>query len=258
MSLRELLRFVVFRSAPALVDDKESSSDSVHVKRTGCGCALIILIAILGAVVMAVIVRYFFVLMPEMDKRGHEHDLRFSQADMDSRIAAVKAGRTKSIYLYCSVGTDRLLERLRGVPELEELNLHLTDVSDAGLEPLASLPRLKCLVVYGGNPSVSDGGFTHITNIPSLECLKLVNTHVTDKSLPSLNNMSKLRTLVLYQEAFRGATFTDAGLDHLKALRKLKRLELTGGWASVSAVNELRKALPDCTIDTKSEPDADD
>lgn len=58
--------------------------------------------------------------------------------------------------------------------------------------------------------------------------------------------------------AFRGVTFADAGLVNLMVLRKLKRLELTGGWASVSAVNVLRKALPDCTIDTKSEPDADE
>jgi hypothetical protein len=239
------------------MDDKESLSGSAYVKRAGCGRALIILIAIFGAIFIAAILG-FFALVSEMDKRGHEHDLRFSQADMDAQIAAVKAGRTKSIYLYCSVGTDGLLERLKGVPELEELNLHLTDVSDAGLEPLATMPKLKCLVVYGGNPSVSDSGFAHITSIPSLECLKLVNTHVTDESLSSLKNLPKLRKLVLYHEAFRGVTFTDAGLMHLMVLRKLKRLELTGGWASVSAVNVLRKALPDCTIDTKSEPDADE
>lgn len=235
------------------MDDRESRGDSAYGRRTGRGRALMISIAVLIVAVVG-----FCALTREKDKRGHERELRICQAYMDAQIAAVKAGEAKSIYLYCSVGTDALLERLRDVPGVEELNLHLTDVSDAGLEPLTALPRLKRLVVCGGRPGVSDAGFARITSLQSLECLKLVNTHITDTSLPSLKKLPKLQTLVLYHDAFREATFTDRGLNHLKALTRLKRLELTGGWASASAVNELVKAMPDCTIDATSAPDADE
>ncbi len=240
-----------------MMGDHETPSNSKYVMGGGCKRALIISVAFFSAL-FVVATFGFFTLVSVMDKRYHESELRFSQDDMNAQIAAVKAGPRKSIFLYCSVGTDGLLEQLRGVPELEELNLHLTDVSDAGLKPLTELPRLKRLVVYGGAPGVSDKGFVHIASLPNLECLKLINTFITDESIPSLKNLQKLRRLVLYHEGFRRVTFTDAGLSQLKDLRKLERLELTGGWASLSAVTELRKSLPGCVIDTESDPEADE
>jgi hypothetical protein len=41
---------------------------------------------------------------------------------------------------------------------------------------------------------------------------------------------------------------TDAGLGHLKGLKKLKVLNLHGSKVTDRGVEELKRALPDCTI----------
>ena len=147
-----------------------------------------------------------------MDKQGHDRDLRFSQEGLDDQIAAVRSGRTKSIYLYCSTGTDGLLKQLIDVPGIEKVRLNLTDVTDRGMKSLAALKSLRSLTVYGGRLSVGDEGFSYIATISSLEHLELINTRVTDRSLPSLKDLPNLQSLTLFHETRLGPTFTDAGL----------------------------------------------
>ena len=132
--------------------------------------------------------------------------------ELDRQIAAVRSGRAKSLCLEESSGTDGLLEQLANVPEVEEVRLDYTDVSDDGLRSLRFLPRLRSLIICGGNPGVGDRGFAYIKGIATLDTLVLSNTRVTDQSLPSLKDLPNLRTLVLYyHDVWRGPTFTDAG-----------------------------------------------
>ena len=124
----------------------------------------------------------------------------------------------------------------------------MTDITDEGIKSIAALKSLRYLRLYGA--TVSDQGFLYMKDITTLEHLELVNTGITDKCLPLLKNMPNLSFLALLHEARLGSTFTEAGLDNLKSLTKLKKLYLCGGWASKAAIEKLQEALPDCTIST--------
>jgi hypothetical protein len=178
---------------------------------------------------------------------------RRDQEQFEQQIAEIRAGRTKCAYLYSSTGTNQLLGQLVDAPEVEEVTLDLTDVTDDGMKSLAELKKLKSLTVCGGRPSVGDAGISYLKTAPNLEHLELINTQVTDAGLSALKDMPSLRSLVLFHEKWREPTFTDAGLVHLKDLTKLEQLNVSGGWASDSAVKELQKAMPKCKIDTKGD-----
>jgi internalin A len=132
------------------------------------------------------------------------------------------------------------------------VQLELPDVTDDGMKSLAALKKLKTLKVSGGSPGVSDQGLAYICAIPSLEHLELFNTRITDQGLSSLKNLPNLQSLILCHSPNGRTQFTTAGLQDLKALTKLKKLNISGGLATDAAVNELRKALPHCAINEKN------
>jgi len=183
----------------------------------------------------------------------HQEPIRRSQEDLNRQLISLRAGQTKSVHLYETIRTNALLEQLEGMAEVEELNLELTDVSDAGMESVATLPRLRKLVIHGGRYGVSNQGLAILKGKQSLETLELTNTKVTDDGLKVLRELPNLRALTLYYEPLRGERLTDAGLVHLKKLPKLKSLTLTGGWASAKAVADLQATLPHCEVNRGGE-----
>ena len=102
----------------------------------------------------------------------------------------------------------------------------------------------------GGCPGIGDSGFVCFRKCTKLEEIRLINTHVTDVGLAILKELPNLRSLNLFHEAVRKRTLTDAALAHLRPLAQLESLRLTGGWVSGAAVDNLREALPHCTIET--------
>ena len=191
-------------------------------------------------------------LVLEMARRGDPTSERSSQAALDQMLAEVRAGKTKTIRLSRSEGTDNLVRQLKGVRGIEELELDLTDVTDQGMDDVARLPDLRRLVIYGGVPSIDDQGLARLTPLSKLEGLQLINTQVTDDGLPVLKLFPRLRDLTLFHEGWRNFTFTPAGLVHLEDLKTLRRLELSGGWARKNDIRALRRALPDCSIELKA------
>lgn len=183
-----------------------------------------------------------FILVLSFD---NSHELS-SQIIIDSQIASIKAKQAKSVTFYGTAGTDKLLLRLLDVPEIEEIRFELCDVTDEGMKELLALQNLKTLVVYGGNPSIGDKGVAYIAQIKSLEKLELINTQATDRCLPYLKNMHNLRTLVLYRD--REQRFTKAGLEDIKNLKQLKKLNLDVLWATDAVIKDLQQALPNCEI----------
>ena len=82
--------------------------------------------------------------------------------------------------------------------------------------------------------------------------MQLIATQVDDDGLPVLKSFPRLRELTLFHERWRNPTFTPAGLVQLEGLKGLRRLELSGGWASRQDIRALRKALPDCSIELRA------
>ncbi len=117
-----------------------------------------------GGFVVFVVVAAFVVAILSFPAE-HDAEIRRNQEkDIARQIAEIKAGRAKSIYLYCSEGTDDLLARLVDVPGIEEVRLDLTDVTDDGMKSLAKLKNLKSLTVSGGR--VSQAGLKKFREAP--------------------------------------------------------------------------------------------
>ena len=141
----------------------------------------------------------------------------------------------KSIDLASRNITDAWLERhLRGVPQLESLDLGLSKVTDAGLEDLKGLTKLQWLNL--GHTQVSDAGLEHLQGLTNLQSLFLDDTKVTDAGLEHLKGLTKLQRLNLWQ-----TKVTDAGLEHLKGLTNLQSLGLLGTKVTDAGLERLKR-----------------
>lgn len=84
-----------------------------------------------------------------------------------------------------------------------------SSVGDAGLECLKGLPQLEWLDL--SNTQVTDAGLGHLEGLTQLSDLDLSNTQVTDAGLGALRGMTRLKFLKL-----RGTKVTDAGIEELR------------------------------------------
>jgi len=91
---------------------------------------------------------------------------------------------------------------------------------------------------------VSDDALVHLEELPHLQDVGLFRTKVTDSGLIHLKGLTNLQELDLSE-----TEISDAGLLHLKGLTKLKILNLFETQVSDEGVNELKKALPNCTVE---------
>ena len=101
------------------------------------------------------------------------------------------------------------------------VNLGLTEVKDADLEPLDGLATVKKLTL--NDTPITDAALVHLKDLAGLEKLYLVDTKVTDAGLERLKGLKNLQILSL-----AGTQVTDAGLEHLKAMTGLKEIFLYG------------------------------
>jgi len=156
---------------------------------------------------------------------------------------------------------DRLCERLKGASHLETLHLWFTRITDAGLQDLGSLTRLRRLSI--ADTPITDAGLAHLQELDRLERLHLPRTEVTGAGLADLQGLKQLDWLDL-----RGTPITDgalehvrdwtqlrklwldetnltgAGLAHLRGLSQLERVYLRGTEVRAEDVRDLKRALP--------------
>jgi hypothetical protein len=184
----------------------------------------------------------------ERQKRREREQFERVQNDLDRQLVNVESGRQNGIFLYCTEDTDKLLQRIPQTSKVASIDFELTDVTEKGLRHLTTLPHLRKLVLYGGSPSVDNEGLLQLKGCTNLESLELINTKVTADGLDVLAELPKLQSLKLFYEAWRKNGLTDAVFGNLKNLKMLKRLEISGDWASAKAIDEIKLALPDCDV----------
>jgi len=132
-------------------------------------------------------------------------------------ISELQSG-TSSVYLYSCVNTKVMLERISGMPEVEEVIFEQTiDLSDDGLNQLMTLPNLRELD-FRGESHLSDSNVRLLAGCLSLESLGIKSCNVTDVGLDDIAKIPKLRS-------FRHA-----------------------GQFSKPALQELQTTRPDCVI----------
>lgn len=132
-------------------------------------------------------------------------------------------------------------EGLENLPAIEVLDLSSTDVDDAALEKLRGAGHLKDLSLYG--TSITDDGLRHLAGLKELKDLWLDETAVTDAGVIHLAGLGQLRMLSL-----RGTQVTDASIPVLRRLVGLKCLDVDETAITEAGRQQLRQALPECSI----------
>ncbi len=113
--------------------------------------------------------------------------------------------------------TDAALAYLAAFPDLMELSVRRSRVTDVGLGPLARLKRLTALSIEG-TPGVTDAGVERLRPCTALRELSLTETRVTGKGLEHFPDLELLN--------LSGTPFGDDGLRHLAGLLELRVLLL--------------------------------
>jgi hypothetical protein len=130
--------------------------------------------------------------------------------------------------------TDKSLDRLRQLDQLEQLVVARTSLTDSGLASLEGLHKLRALDLR--ETQTTDAGLEHLRGLMELRELCLYRTKITDVGLEHLKELSQLESLNL------GETMvTNDGLVHLEAFRQLRALDLHGIAVTDAGLERLRR-----------------
>ena len=126
-------------------------------------------------------------------------------------------------------------------PEIKELDLTGSGISDAGLSHLAGAPFANLRL---DRTAVTETGLARLAENAALRSLSLIETQTDDVGLIHLTHLPNLTTLYLDQTAI-----TDAGLAELAKIETLRYISL-GQTPAVTdeGVDALRERKPDLKI----------
>jgi formylglycine-generating enzyme required for sulfatase activity len=172
--------------------------------------------------------------------------------------------------------SDEDLARLSQFPDIIDLHLDGTDVTDRGLEHLRKWTLLGCLLLH--DTAIGDAGAEQLALVPTILSFGLEGTRITDQGAARIASAHRrmqgielsrtqisdaaLKTLVPCQSLIRltlaKTKVTDAGLSSLAKLKHLEYLDLTESRVTEAGVARLRQSLPNCKILWKPEPPVSD
>ena len=110
------------------------------------------------------------------------------------------------VHLYGGKTAGIGLAPLAKLPETEWIGLHLSDITEADLEHLKGLTKLRRLGL--ADIHLSDAGLQRLEDMTTLEILYLMENPITDAGLDHLRKLTRLKELGLGQ-----TKITDAGLE---------------------------------------------
>jgi Leucine-rich repeat (LRR) protein len=129
--------------------------------------------------------------------------------------------------------TDATIANLRGLDRLEDLEFYETKVTDAGLEQVGTLHRLRILKAP---QKVTDSGLARLRDLSRLEVLDLSDAGISDTGLTDLLRLKRLRELNV-----SGTAITDAAIDYFWRLPRLVSLDVSGTKVTDVGLNYLSK-----------------
>jgi hypothetical protein len=137
--------------------------------------------------------------------------------------------------------------RIAQEKRLERLLFRKCHVTDSDLEYLKDLGNLRELTLE--NVDITDVGIERLSHLKGLIRLELEGTKVTDAGLVHLSHLKSLTRLGL-----KGTKVTDAGITHLCGLSQLKSVNFYRTRVDSIGVEELNRALPQCTVEWSGNP----
>ena len=156
----------------------------------------------------------------------------------DEGLVCLKDMRTlKKLDILHSQVTDAGLVHLSRIDSLDYL-MRPARITETGLHHLVGLAGLKFLWVSGSSGStVCDKGLADLSGLQSLEELLICGNGITDAGMDDLVKLNRLRKLTLTASS----RLTDAGLKKLTALKELESLSLDRASISISGLSFLNK-----------------
>ena len=115
--------------------------------------------------------------------------------------------------------TDACLEQIAKLPRLRVLNLEGSEVSDDGLKLLKGLRGLRKLNLW--QTRITDTGLRELQGLTKLRELNLQETRIADAGLRELQTLSELQELNVERTGI-----TDRGLKYLGRIARLDELDL--------------------------------
>jgi hypothetical protein len=154
------------------------------------------------------------------------------------RDRALRGEPVTIIHCHSPQFADEHAKHLREFPDLMELHLGSTGITDAGLAELAGLKQLRELSISG--TKVTGPGLRHLGGLKHLRSLDMARTRLASEHLALLSSLEQLEVLRL-----SGAGVDDSGLKAIGRLKHLRKLDLGGarvtdeGMAALSDLAQL-------------------
>lgn len=139
-------------------------------------------------------VNYYYTHFVDLGPREKivDGELHITLTGWDGTDYGILKARPQTVVLQMANAdvTDQVLENLRGMDQLRELDLNDTQVTDQGLRTLAALPRLEILRLR--KTAITDQGFRdYLAEKDSLKELDLRETKVASKTLREWKEQDK-------------------------------------------------------------------
>jgi hypothetical protein len=179
-------------------------------------------------------------LKEQRDVRG----VMFSHPASSDEWCICLSGMTnlKEVYVFGERFTDKGLKSLNNLKALEALSLLGTRVSDDGLACLEDKRKLRWLSLAAAD--VTDAGMAHLRHAHDLRWLNLDATEVDGKALAHLKGATKmewlrLSGLLVVRPNGPDPRLLKAGLQHLRAMKRLRYLSIGGMQATEAEMKRL-------------------
>ena len=131
--------------------------------------------------------------------------------------------------------TDLLPDGGSPLPNLRELRLNQSNITDAGLSNLRNLTRLSHLDL--SQTKVTSEGLVHLKSLPNLKTLYLAHCSITGQGAVVLAEMHNLESLNI-----ESSSMSEESLMKLASLPRLRRFRIT--YASHEILSKVQHRLP--------------
>jgi hypothetical protein len=172
--------------------------------------------------------------------------------DKHDIIMSKNQGCICGVILFDKKIDDELLAQLAKLSQLATIDFTQSPVTDGQVNELVvKLPNLTQVIL--SKTGISDAALVGLAKAPMLQFLTLADTGVTDKGMADVGRLTRMINLDLSR-----TKVTDAGIKHLTGLETLGRFDLVGTGVSDASIDDLakHKALTVVTLkDTKVTPE---
>jgi hypothetical protein len=121
----------------------------------------------------------------------------------------------------------------------------LAQLTDEGLQHLEGLSALQLLDI-AEDSQITPHGLRHLAHLTQLKQLTLFDAQMSDAWLEPIQFLENLEEFGAW--APYGSSISDAGLEHLSSLHKLRMLYIQSSRVTDTGVQSFNERLPDCKV----------